>query len=284
MLRLFRNKRFLLILTTLVLLIVIAVASRPGGRLGYVGDVLNVPLSPVQKFFSLIGQKVEGVYEYFTEMGTLKKENDELKAEIDSLESDKRELLRYKEENNNLRDMLDLKEQMKDYQTIGGNIIAKDMGNWFNTFTIDRGSSDGLKIDSPVITSKGLVGSVIETMPFSAKVLSIIDPDSTVSAVVTKSMDLVRIRGDMLLMDQGLCRMDYIDMDVDIAVGDTIETSGLGGIYPRGILIGKVKSINKDADGLNRYAVIEPAVDFKRLQVVFAMKNISKQTETGNGQ
>ena len=273
LLRLLKNKVFILIAATLSIFIVMGLSAGESRKTAYIGNALNVPLSPLQSFFSFIGDKIEGTFIFFRDMRSMEEENKELKAEIDRLENENRSLLRYREENKSLREALDLKDQFNDYESIGGNIIAKDAGNWFNVFTIDRGSNEGITKNSPVITSKGLIGSVIETAPFSSKVLSIIDIDSTVSAVISKSTDIVKVRGDLKLKDQGLCRMDYIPAELELEIGDTVETTGLGGIFPRGILIGTVKEIRQEANELDRYAVIEPAADFKRLQEVFVLKS-----------
>ena len=282
MLRLFRSKLFVFILVILTILVVMGISSKPDSKMHYIGDVISVPLAPVQRFFSFIGDKIEGSVTFFKDTKAVKQENDQLKVKLDQLEAEKRNLLRYEEENKELREALNLKNQFNSYDSVGGNIIAKDMGNWFNIFTIDRGSEDGITSDSPVITSKGLVGSVTETWPLSSKVLSIIDADSTVSAMVSKSMDVVIVRGDLNLKNQGLCRMDYIPMGLDLEVGDTIETSGVGGIFPRGILIGKVEKVIQASNELNRYAIIKPAVDFKRLQEVFVLKSKTKNMDTGS--
>ncbi|RCX20810.1 rod shape-determining protein MreC [Anaerobacterium chartisolvens] len=273
LLRLLKNKVLILIAVTLSIFIVMGLSAGESRKTAYIGNALNVPLSPLQSFFSFIGDNIEGTFIFFRDMKSMEEENKELKAEIDRLENENRSLLRYREENKSLREALDLKNQFNDYKSIGGNIIAKDAGNWFNVFTIDRGSNEGITENSPVITSKGLIGSVIEAAPFSSKVLSIIDVDSTVSAVISKSTDIVKVRGDLKLKDQGLCRMDYIPAELELEIGDTVETTGLGGIFPRGILIGTVKEIRQEANELDRYAVIEPAADFKRLQEVFVLKS-----------
>ncbi|MCX8129229.1 MAG: rod shape-determining protein MreC [Clostridia bacterium] len=282
MLRLFRNKLFVVILVTVTIFIIMGVTATPGSRLAYIGDAVSVPLSPFQSFFSFIGEKVEGSFTFFKDMKELKKENEELKTKVDELENERRNLLRYEKENKELRDALNLKNQFSNYESVGGNIIAKDVGNWFNIFTIDRGNSDGITDFSPVITSKGLVGCVNDTMPFTSKVLSIIDVDSTVSVLISKYSEMAIVRGDLKLKDEGFCRMDNIGDEIELSAGDTIETSGMGGIYPRGILVGRVKETRRDSGESRKYAVIEPAVDFKKLQEVFVLKSKNKNTDIGS--
>lgn len=282
MLRLFKSKVFVFTLITVIILISIGVSTKKDSKLHYISDVISVPLAPVQSFFSYIGQQIEGSITFLNDTKALKKQNLELKAKLDKLQDENRSLLRYEKENKDLREALDLKDQFNDYDYVGGNIIAKDVGNWFNIFTIDRGNNDGLTVNSPVINNRGLVGSVYETLPFTSKVLSIIDIDSTVSAIISKSLEPALVKGDLNLKNQGLCRMEFLSMGLDIEVGDTIETSGIGSIYPRGLLIGKVKQVIQTDNELNRYAIIEPAVDFRRLKEVFVLKSKLKNNGTGS--
>ena len=125
----------------------------------------------------------------------------------------------------------------------------------------------------PVITSKGLVGKVAASQPFSSKIVSIIEDGSAVSAIVTKTRDYVVVKGDMKLAKEGLCKLEYLPADIDLTQGDYIETSGVGGIYPKGIIIGRVKEVRAGDSDIDKYAVIEPAVDFKRLSEVIVLKS-----------
>jgi len=112
----------------------------------------------------------------------------------------------------------------------------------------------------------------MQTDLFTSKVISIIDEDSSISARLSKTSDLVVVKGDRKLKEQGLCIMNYIPADADVSAGDRVETSGVGGIYPKGILIGTVKEVRQRTNDLDRYAIIEPVVDFKRLEEVFILK------------
>lgn len=277
MLNLFKKKSFLLMLITLVIFLLIGLSSNENSRINWLNNSVSVVLSPLQKVFLSSGEKVSASMSFFKDIKAAKLENDELKAKIDQLEKENSELIGYREKIKELKVALNLKDQFNDYVLIGANIIGKDAGNWFNIFNIDRGSRDSIGWNYPVITGKGLVGRVSVSDVFSSKVISIIDPDSTVSGRISRTRDTVLVKGDLTLKAQGLCRMDHIKPEVDVSFGDTIETSGIdGGIYPKGIIIGKVKSVSQNTSELSRYAIIEPAVDFKRLEEVFVMKGKSK--------
>jgi len=271
-LRLFKNKIFILISSTVVLLIVIGLSAIPNGKINYVGDIFSTILSPFQKFISYSDKKINDFFAHFEDIDKLRKENEVLKQRVDELVYENERLIDLKIKNEELRRALDIKDQYSTMEMVGANIIAKDMGNWFDIFTIDRGTRDGIEINYPVVTSNGLVGRVMQTDLFTSKVIAIIDEDSSISARLSKTSDIVVVKGDRKLKDQGLCIMNYIPADADVSAGDRVETSGVGGIYPKGILIGKVKEVRQKTNELDRYAIIEPVVDFKRLEEVFILK------------
>lgn len=271
MLRLIKSKLFILLAVTVAILVIMGLSSKQDSKINYAGNVFSVVLSPFQEFINYLGGQIDGASGYLKDTKVLREENETLKAQIDKLEKEIKDLSDYREKNKELREALNIKDQFSDFDFLGANIIGKDMGNWFNVFTIDRGVQDGIGNNFAVITSKGLVGRVIGTDLISSRVISIIDEGSTVSARISKTRDLVVVKGDLKLKDEGLCRLDYIPPDVDVSVGDKIETSGLGGIYPKGIIIGEIKEVRRRSSELNRYAIIKPAVDFKRLEEVLIL-------------
>lgn len=281
MLRIFKSKLFLLILATVIILIGIGISASRGGRTGWASNLINTAFSPFQKFFTFTGQRIESGLSFLKDIKAVKEENEILRKQVEQLTNENANLKSYGDKIQELRKVLNLKDRFSDYESIGANIIATDMGNWFNVFTIDRGSKDGIGVNYPVISGNGLVGCVVSVDPFTSKIVTITDMDSTVYGRILKTGDLVRVRGDLSLKDQGLCVMDHIDVNVDVAYGDIIETSGLGGIYPKGIVIGKVKQVMQAENELYRYAIIEPAVDFKKLEEVVVLINKSG-TEIGS--
>lgn len=278
MLRLFKSKWFYVSLITIMLIIVMGASADKNSRLKWLNNIISVPLAPVQNFFSSIGRKVEDGLSFFKDVEAVKEENEILKAKVIELEKKNRELSSLESKNNELRQALNLKEQFGDYEFLGANIIAVDPGNWFNVFKIDIGGREGIESDCPVVTSsKGLIGRVLSSDAVSSRVITIIDEESSVSAWISKAGGgHAIIKGDMSLKGQGLCKMDYIPLEVDVMVGDIIETSGLGGIYPKGIVIGEVIEIRKTNSELDKYAIIKPVADFKRLEEVYVLKSKEK--------
>ncbi|MDD4189220.1 MAG: rod shape-determining protein MreC [Eubacteriales bacterium] len=281
---LFKKKGFVLILVTVVLIMVIGIASSFKSTSGFLGSIFSVPLTPVQKFFTSVGQKVDDFISFFKDPKAIKDENEALKIIVAQLQDENRELESLRNKNEELRNALNLKKLFADYVIIGANVIAKDPGNWFDVFKVDVGSRDKVQINQPVVSSAtGLVGRVLEVQLTSSKILAIIDEDSVVDGWIEKENGgSVRVSGDLSLTDSGLCNMDYIPLSVDVSVGDVIETSGLGGLYPKGIIIGTVAEIKNSDDEYGRYAIIKPAVDFKKLQEVFVLtRNEEAEGEPG---
>ncbi|KNY27089.1 rod shape-determining protein MreC [Pseudobacteroides cellulosolvens] len=273
MLRLLKKKPFLLFVITVVLFIVMGITSQNNSKLAWFSNLFNTAVSPIQNVLTFSGNKVDKTLSFFNDNKVVREENEKLKKRIDELEKENEDLKKLKSRNDVLMEALNLKNQLKEFDYISANIIAKDPGNWFNIFTIDRGSNNNVNNNSVVVASRGLVGRVMVSGPFSSKVISIIDIDSAVSARITKNSEYVDVKGEISLRDKGLCKMYNIRPGADIAVGDSVETSGIGGIFPKGIKIGEVKEIRQVNNELDRYAIIEPVVDFRRLEDVFVLKS-----------
>lgn len=265
-----RNKgKVVLGIVTVLLIIVIALSTIPSLKPNFVSNAVNFVVSPVQKGVSSVINSVQNFFNVLFNMDEFQAENEQLRQRVVFLESEIRETEELKKENNRLRSMLEMRERTAEYETETAEIIAKDPGNWFVTFTVDKGSAQGVELYDPVITDKGLVGYVSEVDVNSSKVTSIIDSTTSVAANVKRTGDSAVVEGDLKLQEQGRCRMVYVDKGSVITAGDELETSGMGGIYPKGIYIGKVMEITGDGTGLSQQATVEPAVDFDSVSEVF---------------
>lgn len=284
MLRFIKNKVFIVLFVTIILLCVIGVSLFSNDKLEWVSDTVSIPLSPVQAFFTKLSNSVNNSIYFFRDIKHMKDQNEQLKIRVEELEKENRELHGYKEKIKELREALALKERFSNYEVIGANVIAKDPGNWFNTFKIDAGLRDGVKNDYAVVSaSKALIGRIDLAGATTSKVVSIIDEDSSVSGWISKpGGGHVIVRGDLKLKDRGLCKMEYIPLEVNVEIDDVIETSGLGGIYPKGLIIGKVVEIRKTSSDLSRYAIIQPVVNFKKLEEVYVLKTKNNEDSSGD--
>lgn len=269
--RIFENKVFIIVVVVIFLFILAAFTAGEDSKLNVVRNVLSVPLQPLQKGIQSIGEGIKDTVLFFKEARTARQENEELKKQIAQMERELEKVDRLQTENENLKKLMSIKEQFEQ-ELMGCNIISKDAGNWFEIFTIDRGSKDGIRVNDPVINANGLVGRVSRVDLLSSKVVSIIDTESSVSARLSKSRDLVILKGDAQLRTEGLCRLDYIPPDVEVSVGDKVETSGMSSLYPKGIIIGEIVEVIKNEGQFDYYAIVEPSVDFRRLEEVAIIK------------
>lgn len=265
-----RMRVFVMVLTFVLVITTYVTATRLGVP-SYLSEPVAVVLVPFKGMFSYVDAKIKDTMIYFNDIKRLQQENEELKATLEQMQRDSRELEEYRQRITELQNALGIKDRFVSYDIHGANIIGKGSGNWFETFTIDIGTRDGVTVNSPVITGRGLVGRVSNTDLFTSTVISILDHDSTVSSRVTKTREVVLVKGDVLLKNRGFARLDYIPEDVDISRGDLIETSGYGGIFPKGIIVGRVGDMYRGETGFTQYAQIEPVVDFKKLEEVFVL-------------
>ncbi len=167
--------------------------------------------------------------------------------------------------------LLKISQKYPNYKSTGTNIIAKNPGVWYDTFTINKGTSDGVSANMILIAPGGVVGKILESGSSYSKSQTILDSRSAVPAMSLRTGDLGVVKGDYSLMNDGLCKMEYIDGEAQIAVGDEIVTSHLSEVYPEGLSIGKVIKIETDTNGLTKYAVIEPFVDLKHLDTLLVI-------------
>ena len=165
---------------------------------------------------------------------------------------------------------MNLKDKYTDYETIPAYIIQKDISNFSDTMIINIGSNDGIEVNMPVISDQGLVGHIISVTDTTAKVQTIIDTASTTSLVITTSRDMMIARGT--ISERSALKATFIPTEAIVLEGDKVETSGLGGIYPKGIHIGTIKQVVNTKNITDRYAIIETAVDFSKLETVLVIK------------
>ena len=265
-----KSKLVLTILTAVcvVLIILSFTTDAVSGPLHYVTGVIT----PIQSGMNAIGTWISDKGEYLFHTTDLRSENAGLQKKVDELTAENSDLLQNQDEYERLKDLLDLKDEYSNYPTIAARIIAKDSGNWFSTFTIDKGSNDGIAADMNVMAGSGLVGIVTEVGPTWAKVRSIIDDSSNVSAMVLSTSDRCIVSGDLSLMSDNQIRFGQMENnDNTVSVGDQIVTSYISDKYLQGILIGYVSEVTVDSNNLTRSGYITPAVDFKNLQEVLVI-------------
>lgn len=247
-----------------------------------VKDVVGVVLTPIQSGINHVGGWFSGKMDYFEDNLKLAAQNEELQSQVDQLTVENTQLLQDKDELNSLRDLYELDHKYETYEKVGARVISKDdSSNWFSTFTIDKGSKDGLAVDMNVMAGSGLVGIITDVGPNWATVRSIIDDYSNVSAQISETEDTCIIAGDLSLTDEGTVRLVKLnDPDSKVKVGDTVVTSQISDIFLPGILIGYVSEIGVDSNNLTHSGLVSTVVDFKDIKEVLVIKNLKQKAES----
>ena len=274
------NKYWVLILCLICILLMglSLLSSKVGGPLRFLAGYTVVPM---QKGINTIAVWLSDLTDNFETLQELKEENKTLKEQIDALTLERNSLQQQQSELERLQALYKLDQNYSDYEKIGARIIANNGSNWFNSFTIDKGSNDGIKTDMNVIAGSGLVGIVTEVGPNWAEVRSIIDDESKISAMMLSTSDNCIVNGDLKLMNDGRIRFERLpNTGKEIATGEYVVTSAISSRYVQGILIGYVDSIEEDSNNLTCSGYLTPAVDFQHLQEVLVILT-TKQELTG---
>lgn len=258
-----------IIITVIILIILVFISNMNIENLSYIENAVSSIVMPVQNGLTYLKNKLTGNNTFFEDINRLQQENEELKSRNAELEKELREFEIVKNENETLKEYLALSEQYGDYKTKAAYIINKDISNYNNVFVINIGEKDGIKPNMTVISEKGLVGYVISVADNTSKVQTIVDTASTVSATLSSSRDNLICKGT--LEESGELKATYIPTTASLVEGDKVETSGMGGIYPKGIYIGTIKKVVSTKNIVDRYAIIEPAVDFDKVDTVLVI-------------
>ncbi len=259
------------IIITIFILILIVVFSNSDSEISFLENATSKLVMPVQNGLTYLKNKISGNSTFFTDINNLKAENEELEKKNSELEQSLRELENIKSENETLKEYLDLTEKYGEYKTVPAYIINKDISNYSKTLVINVGSDDGIEENMTVIADQGLVGHVISVTNTTAKIRTIIDTSSSVSCSLSTTDESIVCKGT--LEEESALKAMYIPGDEGIIQGDSVETSGLGGIYPKGIHVGSIKKVVNTKNATDRYAIVETAVDFDKLDTVLVITN-----------
>lgn len=266
----------LLIAATLIIAVTIGIfaALADGEKASLAENAVEGVATPGQSAVSGTGNWFSNLFRYFGSLKALRTENEALKQANVALDKRLRDAQGLELENAELRKMLDLQKTEPQLDLIAAAVIAKDPSNWYGTFTINRGTDHGLKEGQAILTAeKALVGKISRVGSDWAEVVTVLDSECAVGALIERSKDVGVLEGDSSLRFQSRCRLGYLSRDADIQNGDYIETSGMGGVYPKGLLIGKILEIKEDNTNMSKYAIVEPVVNFSKLNQVFVLLN-----------
>lgn len=246
-----------------------------GGPLGTVSGFLFVP---IQKGINYVGWYLSDRADNLQDLRAVMAERDLLQAQVDQLTMENGQLMQEKYELEDLRSLYKLDRSYSSYTKVAANVIAKDPGNWFHSFTIDKGSRDGIQVDMNVLAGSGLVGIVTKVGPDWAQVRSIIDDTSNVSAMILATADNCMVSGNLQLMSQGVISISQLkDSDNQVESGVKVVTSQVSDKYHPGLLIGYIQELHMDANNLTKSGTLTPAVDFEHLRAVLVITDEKRQ-------
>lgn len=259
-----------IIVTIALLVVIVFISNLKLNKFSYIENVFSNIIMPIQSGITYVKNKLSGNDNYFATLDYLKEENEKLKEENVKFEEELRKLEIIQAENTTLKEYLNLTEQYKGFQTIPAYIISKDISNYSAVFVINVGNNYGVKENMTVISAEGLVGHVISVTEDTAKVQILQDSSNVVSATLENSKDTVICRGTL---NGNELKTTYVSTDTVLTEGEKLYTSGMGGIYPKGIYIGTIKKINEIKNITEKSFITEAAVDFDNLETVLVITN-----------
>ena len=273
-----------IIVAAAALIIGLGAAARDG-RIGFVQNLSGIIKSPIQKVLSSAVNWFDSMYGYLYEYDSLMAENESLRSQLADAQKSARDGIEASEENTRLRKLLELREKHTDYVMESCKVVLWSSSNWASAFTISKGSSSGIELGDPVITEYGaVVGQISELGTNWATVSTLIDVDMSVGAFVgaTGNSGMVvgtgnsgMVVGEFSFMRNKTAKLTYLADGAQIFVGDDVLTSGSGGAFPAGLMIGTLTAVQTEAGGQIEYGIVEPQANLDSLVQVFVIKDFT---------
>jgi len=270
----FNKNGIWLLFATVIIAVMLCVLSAFSSGSSFLSNAAGVVTYPFRAGASAVSGWVSGISEHFTQIDTLQAENEALKKQIAEMEEDIRQSKADSEENARLRTLLNLRQQRHDFSYESATIIERSASNWASTLTLGKGSDQDVAVNDCVINAEGYVVGVVTQVGLNwCTVTTVLDPSSHLGALVFRTNEVGVAAGDLSLLGTGQLRLNYLSNQETLINGDLIVTSGLGGYYPSGLVIGSVGEVKTDDSGLSQYAIIDPKVNLNSLTEVFVITN-----------
>ena len=265
---LFRKYNLLIFIVLLLLFALVLMSLRAKQRKGveYVDALLMELFSPFQKASHLVIKTVQGTFQQYVFLVNLEKENRALKKRMAELQEENHRIREMKLANERLRELLLFREKNSP-SMMGAEVIGQDPSSWFKSITIDKGERDGVKKGMAVVSPAGVIGQILKTAPGYATVLLITDYNSAIDSIVERTRAKAIVEG----MGENRCQLKYLRRAEEVALGDVVVTSGLGGNFPKGLMVGEIKKVDKKGHGVFQFAELVPSVDMTQLEEVFVI-------------
>lgn len=270
-----RFKAFVCIIAALLLGVMLAAVTSSNSSPA--SSVFGVVMQPIQKLSATVSEKLSGLGLKFQSSGKYLEEIENLKKQLETYEN---ELVDYEDTKNKLdsyASMLDIKEENPDYQLSPASIIGRDSLDAFYSFIIDKGSSDGVSVNDPVVYGSYVVGVVHSVKATYSVVWTILNPKVNISSIESRTRESGYTTTTAELSLDGKCMLSGLDKSTQISVGGIVSTSGIGGIYPKGLIIGRIVDITENDYDISLNAIIEPGVSITELEDIFVITDFKEQ-------
>lgn len=269
--KLFSKKGLTAVIIAIVIAAVTGISLVVNDNPGIVTNSVETLLYPIKTVTASVAGVCEKLYGYMHDFDRLIEENTQLRAQLAGVSQEERKYDELEKENRNLRELLGLSQRNSDYVFDTASIISWSGSNWESTFTISKGSANSdVEVGDCVITSAGEVVGIVKTVSTVSSVCtSIIDTNFSASVNLNNINGSSSAKGDFVLMKDGMLKVEHINDSNKVLKGDTVVTSGKGGVFPEGLLVGYIDEVRKDAIGLSDYAVVEPAADLDNVLDVY---------------
>ena len=241
-------------------------------------DALGFLTTPMQKVSTVVTNNAAATANTVLQSKEdLEAENAALKKEIEELNAKLIDYYQVKLENEQFRSVLELKEENKDFQFVSAAVIGRDPNDMFSSLYIEKGESSGISLNDPVITNSGVVGWISSVNASYSKVTTILSADTSIAALDKLTRESGVLSSDIKYADQGIIKLGYLTVDTKVKPGDIIVTSGLGGIYPKDLPVGKVQEVMPEEYDVSYCAAVKPLVDVKTVRDVFVITDFQGQ-------
>ena len=269
----FRNNGVLILIAAILLALVTAVVSALlGGGANPLANLVNIVTTPVRSGISAVAGWAEEKYNDTFQLEQTKEELEALRQRVAELEAKERQYEAALQENERLRDFAGLRPSSLSFDPEYATVTERSTSNWNSTLTISKGSSMGVAVDDVVVDQYwNLVGVVAEVGENWATVRTLVDVGTEMGGQIARTGGAAILEGDFALMGEGKLKLSYLPENADLVSGDEVLTSGRGGVYPAGLLVGTVDTVHTDDSGMTRYAIITPSADLNNLQQVFVI-------------
>lgn len=275
-----RNRPLMITIIVVIILLVVLIMTAGDNNMTGTESILGTIFAPVQQALYTVTDAVGNFFSRVFTGTDVRTENLELRAKVAELEGQLLDLEETQLENERLKQLLNFDTESEQYEFVTAQVIGMHPSLWFNTFIINLGISNGIEIDMPVVNGDGLIGRIVEVGATWSKFMTIVDSSSGVSGIVERTRDKNILNGMATAGNENaLLNMSKLRLDADLIPGDKVISSGLAGVFPKGIPIGEVTEVSQSSDGMRNQAVVTPYVDFAHIEEVLIITTIPVDVE-----